>query len=129
MGLGVDERDRFTGKRISWDGWNDLFHGFLQVPSPLGYESDQAFSDFEAKKKTDFSQFVRRKGFPMLARVHDIYGDFDFSPDEVQQLRAECISLSDAFAESRPGSKVLKNLIEACDLALEKGTGLVLSGD
>src|SRR5687768_3014148 len=93
LGLGEDERDRFTGKSISWDGWSDLFYDFLKVPPPVDYAAGESFSNYEARNRTSFSQFVSGMGFPLLARINDIYDDFVFRSDEIKELRNECITL------------------------------------
>ena len=127
--LGEDERDRFTGKSISWDGWGDLFYDLLKVPPPVDYAAGEPFSDFEARKTSNFSQFVCEKGFPLLSRISDIYDDVIFQSDEIKELRNECITLQGYFAGTRPGAEVLRNLIAACDSAIVVGAGIILSGD
>lgn len=66
--------------------------------------------------------------YPMLARIEDMYEDYIFNPEEVKQLREECLKMQTTKPDSA-ADLALRKLIYACDEALKENSYLMFSGD
>ena len=64
----------------------------------------------------------------MLGRIESIYDECLFLPDEVTELRGECLKLKSETTQPE-AVKALRKLIYACDEATKRGFSLMMSGD
>lgn len=76
---------------------------------------EQRQKTIEENKKT-YEKFA--SAYPFVARIKDMYEDYDFAPEEVVKLREECLNLR-ARKPSAEAERALRKLIYACDEALK----------
>ena len=98
------------------DDWHALFVGVLHVETlgPTGWLT-QEFRELD----TDY---------PKLGRIWSVYDGCMFFPDELSELRGECLKLKSETTQSE-AVKALRKLIYACDEATKRGFSLILIGD
>jgi hypothetical protein len=102
------------------DDWAALFVGVLDVPT-----SDWLHLSREAQR-IEFRKALPE--YPMLAEIWDIYADAAFLPEEVPQLRSECLRVKSETTQPE-ALKALRKLVYACDEAAKRGFCLLLSSD
>jgi hypothetical protein len=100
--------------------WWALFVNVLHVPT-----SDWIDLPREGQR-IEFRQALAE--YPMLAQIWDIYDDAGYLPEELPQLRSECLQVKSETTEPE-AVKALRKLIYACDEATKRGFGLLLVGD
>ena len=108
--------------RLDFHGvdWWTLFVNVLHVPI-----SD--WDDLSREgQRVKFRQALPE--YPMLGRIWDIYEDAAFLPEEVPQLRSECLRVR-SEATQPEAVKALRKSIYACDEATKRGFCLLLIGD
>ena len=66
--------------------------------------------------------------YPMLGRIWSVYDECLFFPDDLSELRGECVKLKSETTQPE-AVKALRKLIYACDEAAKRGFSLILSGD
>lgn len=119
--------DQYSGRQISWEEWSDLFYKVLGVPRE-SYSEGEPYVQFDNRQDALFQEDMRKKGFPMLGRIVDIYKDVKFSSSETEQLLTECELLL-RTTKSTSGRNALENLVFAGGEARKKGCGLILICD
>lgn len=124
---GVEQTDGFY-MELDFHGsdWDALFIDVLGFPGWDEYvEGDDVFELHERNRKK-FERTIPE--YPMLARIFDMYEDYQFAPDEVLELREECERVK--LTTSNPGArKALRKLILASNEATKRGFHLVFSCD
>jgi hypothetical protein len=109
--------------------WAALFKDVLRCPVSLDqpYSPGDNLNERHEKFRLKFQQAIPEH--PMLARIWDTYIDITYEPEEIGELRDECLK-TQAIAASHPVAlKGLSKLISACDEALRLESGLLLSSD
>ena len=66
--------------------------------------------------------------YPMLGRIRSVYDECLFFPDDLSELRGECLKLKSETTQPE-AVKALRKLIYACDEAAKQGFSLIMSGD
>jgi hypothetical protein len=61
-------------------------------------------------------------------QIWDVYEDAAFLPEELPQLRSECLQVKSETTQPQ-AAKALRKSIYACDEAAERGYCLLLTGD
>jgi len=100
--------------------WEALFVGVLDVPT-----SDWVGLSREGQR-VKFRQALPE--YPMLGEIWDVYEDAAFLPEEVPQLRSECLQVRTETTNAE-AVRAPRKLIYACDEAIKRGFCLLLSGD
>jgi hypothetical protein len=119
------------------DDWVALFVDVLHVPVP---------NEDDLQQLNERSRYVERdevivlrewrrdmfreatSQYPMLGRIWDMYEDAVFRPEELPQLRDECLKLKSETTQPEP-LKALRKLLYACDEATKRGFSLMLISD
>ena len=108
--LGVFDPAGSVGGRIPATEWND------------GKRWEELW------KKSQASLHNATQSLPMIRRFEAEYNDVAFSPEEVIQLRAECLSVR-AKAPSAESKASLDKLLFACEEALQDDAGLFFASN
>lgn len=66
--------------------------------------------------------------YPMLGKIDDMYQDYVFAPEEIRNLREECLKLQ-AAKPNAAADLALRKFIYACDEALKDNFYLEFSSD
>lgn len=127
-GMWDNHFDRYIGLQIDSDEWIELFYVVLEVPKQEQYLEGEPFHQFDARQDAVFRSYLVKRGFPLLARITDIYKDSFFRRDEIDDFRQECLTVRER-SKSQLANNALEKLIQACDLACEHNSGLTLIGD
>ena len=116
----------FGGMRDEWDA---LFYEALNCPMPsrdIPYIEGCDMKEWQKLVCLSFQQAIPE--YPLLGRVWDYYIDVWYAPEEIAQLRAECVAAQNKAKGIALAEKALEQFLYACDKALEKGFGLELRG-
>jgi hypothetical protein len=105
---------------LHYEDWEALFVGVLHVPTSHWRDLSREAQRIEFRKVLP--------EYPMLAEIWDMYEDAAFLPEELPQLRSECLQVKSETTDSQ-AVKALRKLIYACDEAIKRGFCLLLSGD
>ena len=138
MGLGIaitnspvsksmDDENFNLHREIGIEEWEALFLGDLNLPEPTRHEGEDR-EEFHARWEKSFKQAVAEKGYKLLGRIWHYNRDVFYRPEEVRDLRNECLVLKDHI-RSDLGNSMLKNIIFACDEALRVNSGIWLVSD
>lgn len=91
----------------------------LVIPGRIDFTNSMSEKEFnEAREKNMglFRQFASQ--YPMLGRIDDMYQDYIFTPEDVKELREECIKLK-SKNQTKKSDLALRKFIYACDEALK----------
>jgi hypothetical protein len=109
--------------------WIALFRDVLKCPMGI----DQPFipgEDTRVWRERNRLKFQKAiPNYPMLARIWDTFIDVTYEPEEVRQLRDECLQVRAIAASNHLAFEGLSRLISACDESLRLGSGLYLACD
>lgn len=123
----VTKGDRPLNVALEVSEWIALFFRVLHCPEPRIEKADtSSFHERSERYKLIFQQAI--PDYPLLGRVWDVYQDVEYKPQEIEQLRQECLKIK-AIADNNIALKGLGKIIFACDEALKKGMGLFLASD
>ena len=106
--------------------WSALFFDVLGCPKPRPYLPEDDIDAWMEKRKLNFQLAI--PDYPLLARMVDPYSDVWYLPQEVPDLRSECVTIT-ARTKDPTALEGLHKLIFACDKSLETGLGLFLVSD
>jgi hypothetical protein len=118
----------YLGIDLQAEGWAALFYEVLGCPDPskYPYSPGESADQYEDGYRKGFQDAI--PDYPMLARIWDMYTDVEYHPDEINQLRAECVRAK-LITSNPTGSEWVTKLLSACDTALQRGLGLYLASD
>ena len=105
--------------------WEALFCDVLEA-CPWVSDRSLIAVDSEEQRRTKFVKAV--SDYPLLARVSDMYIYVTYKPEEIQQLRIECLNIEHNTA-NKNALLWLTKLREACEDALKINSGLLLVPD
>jgi hypothetical protein len=117
------------------EDWHAVFIGLLHAgpdEDDLQQLRDGKFF-FRFRKTKAFEKRWRQKfreattEYPMLGRISSIYDQCLFFPDDLTELRGECLKLKSGTAQPE-AVKALRRLLYACDEAATRGFSLILLG-
>ena len=124
---GEDRRDAFY---IELDfhssDWEALFIDVLHFPGWDKYIKGDDVNELHERNRKRFEQTIPE--YPMLARIFDMYKDYQFTPEELPWLREECLSVKSKTSNPQ-AIRALRKLIFACDEASRRGFHLLFICD
>jgi hypothetical protein len=123
----IDEENFDTGRYISIDEWDELFHNVLGVPE-IERHIDESREDFLKKRKRLFEQIIMERGYEMLGRIWYVFRDAFYAPSEVNKLLSECLEIQHETT-NKMALSALESLIFACKQALKVDSGIWLISD
>lgn len=103
--------------------WSALFHYVLRVTDREPLVADEDFAEWGERQRVRFQKSIAE--YPMLGRIWDTYIDVSYRPEEIPQLRDECLQVK-ASTSNPVALRGLEKLIAACDEALKDSLGLSL---
>ena len=110
-----------------WRGGIDEGDVDLNCSKVEPYIQGEDIYEYDERNRAIFRQSIPE--YPMLGRIWNMYEDVGYTPEQVRQLRDECLKLQ-AIATANPHAlEALKKLIMACDEAIKVGGGLFLVSD
>jgi len=115
---GLSKDDHFTSFFTGHE-WAALFFDLLRCPRPV---SDDTTELYGAK----FSAAL--PSYTLLGRISDMYIYVCYKPEEVRYLREECLRVQRS-SSTQKAQEGLGKLVQACDEALKKGSGLLFVPD
>ena len=108
------------------DQWRVLFFDTLKCPEADPYIHGEDINEHTERFRRRFQEHLT--AFPMLGRMWDFYNDAWYAPEEIEQLREECLKVQ--ASTSKPLVLAgLQLLLRACDEADATGLGLLLVAD
>lgn len=87
------------------------------------YSPDEDLDEEDEKFRIEFQRAIPE--YPMLGRIWDTYINTDFKPEEVRELRDECLRVQLAAAPNAVASEGVRKIIDSCDRAINQGASLV----
>lgn len=124
---GLSGEDRFLDTQLSGNEWGAIFLKVLGCPdvSDMPRLPNEDTAEWQKRYSLKFQQAI--PDYPMLGRIWDLYIYVSYKPEEINQLRAECLKV---WANSNEKAlSGLAKLIEACDEALKIDSGLLFAPD
>lgn len=121
-----DSADRTLPIFLIGDEWSALFRDVLHVKDPEPYVAAEDIEEYTERQRMLFQQSIAE--YPMLGRIWDMYTDASYEPNEMSQLRDECLRVK-ASTSNVVAMRGLDKLLRACDEALEESLGLILFCD
>lgn len=103
--------------------WSALFTHVLQVKDRDPFLPGTATNKWRERQRVRFQKSIAE--YPMLGRIWDTYIDVSYQPEEIPQLRGECLRVK-ASTSNTVALRGLDKLIAACDEALKDSLGLSL---
>jgi hypothetical protein len=118
-----ESTDRVLGMYLGGLEWSAVFQQVLGCPDGTPFKPGDILDEWKKKHQAQFQESI--PDYPMLGRIWDTYIDVHYQPEEVRQLRDECLRVKSST--SNPVAlRGLDKLIAACDGALKGGLGLSL---
>ncbi len=110
---------------IFFDGaeWSALFRDALLAKDRDPFVPGEAIDKWRERQSLRFKESIA--DYPMLGRIWDTYIDVHYQPEEVRNLRDECLRVK-VSTSNLIALRGLNKLIAACDEALKGGLGLSL---
>lgn len=114
---------------LDGEEWVALFRDVLDCPMGINepYFPGDNIGERHEKFRLKFQQTL--KDYPMLGRIWDTYIDVTYTPEDIKELRDECLKIRPVAADNQIALRGLNKLINACDEALRFGAGLDLLCD
>lgn len=108
--------------------WEHLFYRVFDCPAatdePIIVGESEA--EWEERFSRRFQQAVPE--YPLLGRIWDMFIYVSYRPEEIEQLRAECLK-AQAITGDEKARHGLSKILTACDEAAERGYGLLFVPD
>lgn len=101
--------------------WFALFHDVLRATDRESLVAGEDYAEWEERQRVRFQKSIAE--YPMLGKIWDTYIDVRYQPEEVPQLRNECLRVK-ASTSNLVALIGLDKLIAACDEALKDSLGL-----
>ncbi len=108
------------------DHWEALFFDALKCPEADPYTHGDDINEHNERCRRKFQEHL--SGFPMLGRMWDFYSDAWYEPEEIVQLREECLR-AQGETSNPVALEGLDLLLRACDEASAARLGLFLAAD
>jgi len=123
---GVLGEDRYLGLYLDGEEWGALFFDTLGCPDVNGTPRlpNEDRAEWEERYSLKFRQAI--PDYPMLARISDLFMYVRYMPEEIEQLRNECVKIRSS-ASNEKAVRGLAKLLGACDEASKVGSGLLLA--
>jgi hypothetical protein len=124
----VDDKHFWTGQRIEFDEWRELFENVLHAPVEIERFENESGNELLERREKLFKEHLAGKGYRMLGRVWYIFRDAFYAPAEVNKLLEECLNIQ-RKTENEQTVAALEKLVFACDEALKAKSGIMLGCD
>lgn len=125
---GLQEPDRYLNLLLTGEEWGGLFYETLNCPratvEPFSRGEDTV--QWRERYKLKFQQAMPE--YPMLSRMWDLFEYASYRPDEIPQLREECLRVK-VNAANEKALAALAKLVMACDEASKLSSGLLFVPD
>lgn len=106
--------------------WSAVFRDVLGYTGGEPFIPGDDLNEWTQRHRLEFQRSI--SDYPMLARLWDTYIDVSYQPEEIGQLRNECLKVK-AATSNRVAWQGLDKLISGCDEALKYGLGLHLASE
>ncbi len=108
--------------------WIAVFRDVLKCPMGMdeSFTASDNLNEWHERVRSKFQQAI--PDYPMLGRIWDTYNDVTYKPEEIEQLRDECLRVQ-ASTSNEKALAGLAKLLSACDEASKLGSGLLLACD
>lgn len=125
---GLVGNDRYLDTRLEGDEWEALFLDVLRCPDvgEVPYLPNESSAEWQERYGFKFQQTI--PAYPLLGRIHDLFIYVIYKPEEVGQLRDECLRVQSTTSNEK-ALATLKKLVRSCDEASKIGSGLLLAPD
>ena len=124
---GEDRGDAFyTELDFHARDWDALFIDVLHFPGWDEYAEGDDIDELHERNRKKFELTI--PAYPKLARLFDMYEDYQFKPEELPLLREECLVVQSTTSNAA-ALKALRKLIFACDEAARRGCHLLFICD
>lgn len=125
---GLLGNDHYLDPRLEGREWGALFLDVLKCPDTADVPrlTDEGNEDWQERYGAKFQQAI--PNYPMLGRIYDTLIYVAYKPEEIGQLRDECLRLQSMTSDEKALS-MLKKLIHACDEASKVRSGLLFVPD
>lgn len=123
-----DKTDRPLDLYLEGVEWERLFFDVLNCPTreAIPEMDGEDITIWDERYRAAFQKAI--PGYPMLARIWDMYVDVRYNAEEVERLRNECLKVK-VIAKDSLALSGLNKLIQACNEGLKEGLGLFLASD
>jgi hypothetical protein len=108
------------------DQWTALFFDVLGCPEAEPFVQGEDINEYHKRFGWEFQQAIT--DYPMLGRIWDFYADVWYEPEEIEQLRRECLKVH-ASTSNTTALEGLRLLLRGCDEASKAKLGLFLVAD
>jgi hypothetical protein len=109
-----------------YSDWEALYIDVLHFPGWDGYVEGDDINELQERNRKKFEQTIPE--YPKLARIFDMYEDYEFTPEEIPQLHEESLRVKSKTSNPK-AIKALRKLIFACDEASKRGFSLLFICD
>jgi hypothetical protein len=125
---GLKEPDHYLNIDLNGDEWSALFYDVLNCPKANvePFSSGEDPEQWRERYRLKFQQSI--PDYPMLSQIWDIYNYANYRPEEIAQLREECLKVQ-TNTSNENGLAALAKLVAACDEASKLGSGLLFVPD
>ena len=125
---GLKEPDHYLDIDLNGDEWAALFYDVLKCPKAT-VEPFSPGDDAEQWRKRYRLKFQESMpNYPLLGRIWDIYEYGSYRPNEIAQLREECLRIQNNTSNEKALAALTK-LVTACDEASKNSSGLLFVPD
>ena len=124
----IREGERITYEQIRYEEWEAIFFTVIMGYCPMYeyYVEGQNLDERDERARLRFQQAI--PDYPLLGRMWDVYVDAIYKPEEVSQLRKECMRVQ-AMTDNAEALRGLGKLIKYTEEAERSGLGLFLACD
>jgi hypothetical protein len=121
------EGEHWTDERLEYDEWEAIFYfelmGYCPFVSRAKPVDTKTWHDLW---KRGFQEAI--PDYPLLARMWNAYEDAFYAPEEIENLRIECLRVQ-TKTENVLALKGLDKLLKCCDKAVKENIGLFMACD
>jgi hypothetical protein len=121
-----ESTDRALAIFLDGAEWSALFRDALRTKDREPLVAGEDLDKWRERQRVLFQESIAE--YPMLGRIWDTYIDVNYQPEEISQLRDECLRVK-ANTSNPVALRGLDKLVAACDEALKGTLGLSLLCD
>ena len=125
---GLSGIDQYLDLRLNGDEWVALYLQVLRCPDAgqVPRLPNEDVAEWHKRYGAKFQQAIPTH--PMLGRIYDVFSYISYAPDEIEQLRVECVKL-EATTSNEKARFGLAKVIAACNEASQLRVGLLFVPD
>ena len=123
----TNDLDRYLDD-LEGQEWVGLFRHTLKCPMGMDqpWVAGEDSSAWRERNRLRFQQAIPQ--YPLLGRMWDTFIDVQYGPEEIEQLRLECLNVA-GHAVDTEAIKGLQKLVESCNEAIKHKSGLFIACD